>query len=123
MKISNERKLRDIQIEFSNTFPYLKLEFYSKPHEAGEGSSNDDLLNVNKTIGEVRTKGNAEDLEIDGSSNVKTLEQKFFELFGLNVQIFRKSGGLWLQTTATDNWSVNDQNRSGETFSRPFEEA
>ena len=117
MKISNERKLSDIQIEFSNTFPYLKLEFYGKQQDLGNGSPKEDLLNVDQTIGEVRTKGEAEDLEIDGSSNVKTLEQKFFELFGLNVQIFRKSGGLWLQTTATEEWSAKDQNSSGEAFS------
>jgi hypothetical protein len=28
------------------------------------------------------------------------------------VQVFRKSGKLWIQTTATDQWTLGEQNKN-----------
>jgi hypothetical protein len=45
---------------------------------------------------------------------VGAFEQLFHESFGLNVQVFRKSYGKWLQTWATDVWSLKEQNQRGQ---------
>lgn len=116
MKISDDRTIRSIQAEFNSKFPYLKLEFYDQPHEVGEGSQVKSLIDVNQTIGEVRTIHTQGDLSINGHLKVATLEQNFAEMYGLNVQVFRDSNGLWLQTTSTDDWTLADQNRRGEQF-------
>ena len=34
--------------------------------------------------------------------------------YGIHVQVFRKSKSLWLETTATDNWSLREQNKTGK---------
>ena len=47
---------------------------------------------------------------------VSDLEQKFAELFGLSVQVFRKSANVWLETTVTDGWTLEEQNRQGEAL-------
>ena len=44
---------------------------------------------------------------------VGTFEQIMFDMFGLNVQVFRKSYNEWLQTWSTDMWSLEEQNRRG----------
>lgn len=116
MKISDNRTIQSIQMEFTSKFPYLKLEFYRQPHEVGEGSQVKSLVDADKMIGEVRTIHNQGDLSINGHLKVSTLEQNFAEMYGLNVQVFRKSGTLWLQTTSTDEWTLSDQNRRGEQF-------
>lgn len=116
MKISDDRTIRSIQEEFNSKFPYLKLEFYNKPHEIGEGSQKQSLIDADKTIGAVRTIHTEGDLSINGHLKVGTLEQNFTDMYGLNVQIFRDSNGLWLQTTSTDDWTLADQNRRGEEF-------
>lgn len=113
MTISDDKRLKDIQAEFSAKFPYLKIEFYMDAHGTGEGSPARAQLDASKTIGEVRSIDSAGDLSIDGHKLVKTLENDFLEKYGLNVQVFRKSGDLWLQTTSTDDWSLTDQNRRG----------
>ena len=41
------------------------------------------------------------------------VESDFRDLFNLNIQIFRKSKDLWLQTSATDDWSLEKQNSKG----------
>jgi len=114
MIITDEKKLVDIQREFHEKFPFLKLEFYTQPHEAGAGSSNKVLLPALSKIGEVRKVHNSGDLGINGHLKVKSLEQLFHQQYGLNVQVFRRSGELWLQTTSTDDWTLSEQNQKGQ---------
>jgi hypothetical protein len=40
---------------------------------------------------------------------VQQVEDKFKNELNLNVQIFRKSGDVWLQTTSTDEWTLLEQ--------------
>jgi hypothetical protein len=122
MLISDDKKLIDIQREFNEKFPYLKIEFYSGQHRPGEGSPVDERLDSQKTIGEVRTIDEEGDMRISGRMKVGTFEQKFLEKYGLNVQVFRKSGNLWIQTTSTDSWSLNQQNRKGGSSEQAFKE-
>ena len=113
MIITDSKKLKDIQKEFNDKFSFLKLEFYKHHHEEGEASPNKELLDPEQTIGEVRRTHTEGDLSIDGHNKVSTLENNFYEKYGLNVQVFRKSGDLWLQTTATDEWTLAHQNEKG----------
>ena len=43
--------------------------------------------------------------------------EKFAKEFDLFIQVFRRSGNLWLETTATDNWSLHHQNEQGRELS------
>ncbi len=99
MKISIKKKLSDIQKEFNSKFPYLRLEFYQEQRDAEEGKPSQQLLNADRTIKEVSPDAPSEDLNIDGEFTVSTLKEKFMEKFGVNIQIFRKSGDSWMQTT------------------------
>lgn len=116
MIISDDKKLMELQKEFRTKFPYLKIEFYSQHHETGEGSDVNTLIDSNKTIGESRRVHNEGDLSINGHLKVGNFEQAFFDKYGLNVQVFRKSGGTWLQTTATDDWTLTEQNTRAERY-------
>lgn len=113
MIITDKKRLVDIQREFQAKFPYLKLEFYTQPHATGVGSSNKVLLPALSKIGDVRTKHNTGDISINGHLKVKSLEQLFHDQYGLNVQVFRRSGEIWLQTTSTDEWTLTEQNNKG----------
>ena len=115
--ITDSRKIKQLQEQFNTNFPFLKIEFFSRPHKAGAGTSAHLLKSPERTIGECRkgtTKGN---MNISPEMTVAELEQKFRELYGLNVQVFRKSGKVWLETTVTDGWTLEEQNRQGEALS------
>lgn len=114
MFISDKIKLQTVREEFAKQFPFLKLEFYSGSHDANEGSMEADLLDAEKTIGEVRTIHNKGEIEMKENMKVGDLEKDFFEKYGLNVQVFRKSKDLWLQTTKTDHWTLAEQNQRGK---------
>ena len=113
INITKSTKLKEIQDEFQSQFPFLKLEFYSSTHRTGEGSTKKYTLNNNLTVSEVSKKVEDEELSFDKSMSVSKLEEVFSKTFGLNVQVFRKSNNLWLQTTITDNWSLDKQNQNG----------
>ncbi len=114
IKINDQLTIDQIQDLFHAHFGYLKLEFYASEHEPGEGTSSQTMLNKASTIGQVRTRHNEGEISIHGNQKVSTLEQAFHDHYGLNVQVFRKSGEVWLQTTTTDDWTLSEQNKKGE---------
>jgi hypothetical protein len=122
MIITDEKKLRDIQREFKKQFSHLKIVFYDAEHGHGEGSRKQTALDPELTVGEVRSKKVEGDFEIKGSQAVGALEQALYDRYGLNAQVFRKSGNLWLQTTRTDSWTLDEQNRKGGASEQHFEE-
>lgn len=122
MLITDSKKLSEIQREFREKFPYLKLEFYDTEHKAGQGNHSSQQIESFKTLGEVRRIHGAADLTIHPQMKVKNLEQLFAEHYGLNVQVFRNSGNIWLQTTATDDWTLHEQNRKGGSSEKHFHE-
>lgn len=109
MLIREEKKLREMQAEFREKFPYLKLEFY-KPNGSPEERT---PLNPDLTVREIRTNHHEGEVSLHGNMKVRTLESVFYETYGLKVQVFRLSGNIWLQTTSTDEWTLHEQNRKG----------
>ncbi len=113
MLITNDKKIKDLQAEFRQVFPSLKLEFYKGSHREGEASPARQQLDNERLLGEVRSVQAMGDLHIQDKMSVSELEKMLLEKFGLNAQVFRRSGTLWLQTSATDHWTLAEQNRKG----------
>jgi len=116
--INDRRKIFAIQKDFTKVFPYLKLEFFAKPHKVGGGSSKKFMASNSKTLVECRTIHNTGIITVTPQMKVADLEQNFIDVYGLSVQIFRKSGKVWLETTVTDSWTLEEQNRQGEELSK-----
>ena len=116
--INDHRKIYAIQEEFNQLFPYLKLEFFSKPHKYAGASAKTFIKHSSKTLGECRTIHNKGELSILPQMTVFDLEQRFGDVYGLGVQVFRKSGKTWLETTVTDGWTLEEQNKQGEELSK-----
>lgn len=110
--IRDDLTIAQVQTAFKEHFENLKIEFYEASHGEGQGSAGAPLP-ADRTIGSVRTKHDEGELSINGHQKVATLEDRFEEVFGLHVQVFRKSGQLWMQTTRTDDWTLSEQNREG----------
>ncbi|MBC7694520.1 MAG: hypothetical protein H7141_03645 [Burkholderiales bacterium] len=90
--INDHRKIYAIQEEFNGNYPYLKLEFFSKSHKSGGASPKTQVKHNNETLGEFRTVHHKGDLTIVPDMTVSDLEQNFGDVYGLAVQVFRKSG-------------------------------
>ncbi len=118
MTISNDKTLREIQLDFQAHFPFLKIEFYDASHTAGEGSPPfQQVGDYSKQLGEVRKTHQKGNLNIDGDLKVSSLEHGFYKQYGLNVQVFRRSGTAWIQTITTDHWTLSQQNTKAKQYS------
>lgn len=117
LHIAPNRFLRDVQAEFNKAYPFLKLEFFTgkpRPYSALAGSV---MLSGNKKIGESQLKPAEGYIEINKQMKVVDLENIFRDQFKLAAQVFRKSGNLWMETTITDNWTLEQQNKHGREIS------
>ena len=68
------------------------------------------LIPAHRKIGDSKLSIPDADVEISEDMKVSDLEKLFKDNFKLAVQVFRKSGNLWLETTMTDNWTLLQQN-------------
>lgn len=116
MKINNSKQLKGLQKEFNQVFPYLKIEFFSKPHEEGNGSNEADMLDNELTVGEVRNNDTDGFIPLERTIPVGVFEKLFQDNFGLYVQVYRKSHGKWLQTWVTDVWTLEEQDNRGKVL-------
>ena len=116
--INNRRKIFSIQEEFSALFPYLKLEFYAKSHTEGGPSSDKAIQHSSKTLGECRIMHEDGIITITPNMTVAELEDIFGSVYGLKVHVYRKAGNSWLETAVTNDWSLEEQNKQGETLSK-----
>ena len=113
MKISDSQTIKDIQKEFTSHFPGLKIEFYERSHGSYKASPKSALIPNEVIIGNIRSIHNEGDIELLPELTVNQVESQMKKIYGLNVQVFRKSKDLWLQTSTTDDWSLEKQNNKG----------
>jgi hypothetical protein len=118
IKINDSRRISEIQEEFNAAFPYLKLEFFEKLHDVGVASPKNSLRNKSITLGECRTIHNKGTIDVTPQMTVTDFEQKFSKVYGLSIQVFRRSGRVWLETTITDGWTLEEQNKQGSELSK-----
>ncbi|MBX7202734.1 MAG: hypothetical protein K1X77_06660 [Bacteroidia bacterium] len=114
ISINNQRRLEELNADFQGAFPYLKIEFFAGTHQRGGSSAKDARLDTSIKVQDCRTSGAEGKLAIREDMTVAELEQTFAREYGLAVQVFRKSGNhTWLETTASDFWTLNKQNQMG----------
>jgi hypothetical protein len=116
LAIEKGMRLKEIQKRFNNAYPFLKLEFYNKPHPEKKLSPNSEKLNPEEKIRKINHSAGHHSIKIDSNRTVADLEQEFWNFFGLSAQVFRKSGNLWIETSLTDTWTLDKQNDIGESF-------
>lgn len=117
IQIAETRHLKEVQQDFNNYFPFLKIEFFRKQHGVEKPSPAQRMFSHSMTVSEARTSREEGLLEVKPAMTVAELEQSFWKQFGLAVQVFRKSGNLWLETTMTDKWTLDQQNNHGREIS------
>lgn len=119
IQLLKSRLIGDVQQDFNELYPFLRIDFYR--NVMGRlGSSVKQKLN--KTL-RLSAAGNLQegDIEINDAMTVGQLEKTFREQFGINVQVSRKSGPVWLETTVTDKWTLKQQNDHGRELSTPLQ--
>jgi hypothetical protein len=121
LHIEKHMSLADVQLSFAEQFPFLKLGFFLDKNKDHAHTADEQIHNMKMSIGAIREKEVDGDLRIEGSMSTKEVEVAFRDRFGLEVQVFRKSGNTWLVTSNTDERTLNEQNASAKEMSQPAE--
>jgi len=116
LHISDNTQLKEIKKAFNDKFSHLKIEFFAEEHESGEASTYKSMYDDELYLKDIRSNHTEGDLSIDGHQKTSTFESNFKEHFGVNVQVWRRAGNLWLQTTITDKWTLSEQEKKGVEY-------
>ena len=109
MVVNKDTHIIEIQNQFSYAFPHLRLEFFKVKHEKSMGSPAAFKYKHDHTLSELNPQIEEGRIEWSGDMTVNELETYLEEKFGLHVQVYRKSGDVWIQTSVTDSWKLSKQ--------------
>ena len=123
--IHDNRTLKELQDDFNLAFPYLRLEFFSKPHGKGVASAEKNKLNNYMQLIAVRASHRNSAVEIQEWHSVKEVEQMLQNDYKLPVQIYHFTRAGWIETIVTDEATLKELNEqgkraAGEMFHPPF---
>lgn len=113
LELRKSQRISELKAQFSASFPFLKLEFFKVEHDPMKPTAKKEMINGDPMLVEISASFKGGKLAIKSSMEVSTLESMFSDFFGLNVQVFRKSGKVWLETSSTDTMTLEEQNRLG----------
>jgi hypothetical protein len=113
LKLQPDLPIANLKTQFNKLFPYLKLEFFSSEHGSNEGSPKKDLINDSTLLSEVGVTEEST-FEVSSKSTPSQLEEQFKTKFGGNMQVFWKSGRIWLETIQYDDLALSELNRHAE---------
>lgn len=112
--ISEEAIIGNIQHDFQEAYPFLRLEFFRQPHEAGQCCPQKEKIPSETPIEDIRMMHTFGWLDISRHRTAAEIEHDFRRLMGLSAQVMRKSGEMWVQTTKTDFWTLQQLNEEGQ---------
>lgn len=102
-----------VQQAFREYFPNLSLSFFSKPHDIYQASPVKYLITeLDTPLKRLELLPHNAEVEILADMTVSALEDLFEQEFGLHVQVYRKDGNAWTETTLTDDLSLRVQNNN-----------
>jgi hypothetical protein len=111
--INGTRTVQNLQDDFHAVYPDLKISFFHHSHDAGVPSEKSDAVSPETSLADIRSLENDGAVSIDPSVTVEEFEGAMRDHFGLSVQVFRRSGSQWIQTTITDHWTLGHQEEDG----------
>ena len=118
MIINAESQANDIERDFTDHFPYLRLKFIKTDTLKRINAINKGIANKPSCIQEGNCNGAcSQKLIIVETMTVAELETAFNHYFGAQVEVLRKSGNVWLKINFTNNWTLQQQNQMGEQIS------
>lgn len=116
LAIDSGQTMQKLQYEFNMYFPFLKIEFIRDSIKKGSRDPKNLIIITNEKIGKIQLINKSGKISFNDHTTVNKLEEKFLNEFGLNVQVYRKSGSIWLVTTSTDEWTLKQQNDEGKSI-------
>lgn len=121
--INSSASINEVNEPFRAKFPYLRLEFFA--FKTGGNFREDKkhlIIEKDVALGKLFPKFRKASISLSGNLKARTLENMITEQSGLHVQVFRKSGSVWLETIITDSKTLTALNTIGMESETSFAE-
>ena len=116
MIIDGKQTIADLKNLFNRSFPFLKIEFFRETCVNGKVNPKNKMITTNEVIVPLQRTMHLGKIAFTKQTTVGELEENFLNKFGICLQVFRKSGNIWLETTSTDDWTLEQQNEEGKSL-------
>jgi hypothetical protein len=118
LHIAPEDTVKSVQEKFSSWYPYLRINFF---RNSNGKTSSQACFGPEVRMADINKNLQNSNYELQDHTSVAGLEKTFVDKFGLPIQVCRRSGNLWLETSLTDHLTLKEQNTIGEEISdSPF---
>ncbi|HLY71733.1 MAG TPA: hypothetical protein VKR53_18495 [Puia sp.] len=122
LQLNKNGSLKTFQQQFNEYYPFLKIEFFKKI-TSGESLTGSGFLARSGSESKInRSADQSVSIDVNRKRKIAELEKDFDNLLGLSAHVFRKSGNVWVETSLTNEWSLEDQNEEGKQISRHFKD-
>ena len=115
--IEKESQIEGIKKLFTAFYPFLKIEFYKKPLRTNNPFAKKEAVPQQMALMQFAAMPGRKGIDISQDRTVKDLENDF-ESFGLFAEVLRKSGNVWIETSLTNDWTLQQQNLEGEEITQ-----
>jgi|SRR5689334_5210000 hypothetical protein len=115
--IEKDSLAEDVKNIFTAYYPFLKIEFYKNP--LIKSLYKKETIPVHLPLIQQIKKQSEAVINIERNKTVAELENDFLSI-GLKAEVFRKSGNVWVETSLTNNWTLQQQNAAAEELSKHF---
>jgi hypothetical protein len=114
VEIKKNSQLKDIQDCFVHNFPFLRLQFYNvDTHRKNNSNKATYYTDLHTPVKDATQLTHDLFLELHYWQKTGTIEKVFRDKAVLHVHVFRKHGEHWIQTTGTDELTLEEQNNIG----------
>lgn len=123
-EIREENTIAEVQTLFNTCFPYLKIDFFEKNVSFFPSIvSYKPMLHTERKLIEFRKDSKKiAPFQVTKELNVTAVEKFMQSFYSIYAQVYRKSGNVWLETTVTGNWSLEEQNKQGRSITLQIQE-
>lgn len=112
--IQKNMPIKEVEQLFSAVFPFLKIEISEKPN--GKNIASNKNINNKPLADYLLPQSNFNQLAVQPNMSVKELINTIVQNFNLQAKVLRKFGNIWLETSITANWSLEQQNKEGQNI-------
>lgn len=111
LKIEENMTIDQINADLHTKFPHIKLVFFKPLNSDNIDEAKERVTELYKPLKNIYKGLRNAHINVNGNLQARSLELKINEITGARVQIFRRSGKLWLETLTTDNKTLAELSR------------
>jgi hypothetical protein len=117
LHMKDSSTLGDIQAEFSQEYPFLKMDFLKPVKDRLGWMTGMEKILPGEKIFPFYRNTSINTVHIQSDKTVIQLIKEMEGLLGIKVMVQRKSGKVWIETTLTTDWTLEQQNNEGKFLS------